>query len=616
MSATRIEIAPTLTELTELRHQITHAVETHRSELEALPPERQASARNLIHYLALRQHDLRHLQSGLATLGVSSLGRAEAHVLPTLDAVLRVLGASSDPTTAVREMSAEDFEFGERVLRQQAVQLLGPPSRDRSVRIMVTMPSEAAQDYVLVRDLVDAGMNCMRINCAHGEKAEWLRMVEHVRRAEIALKTPCKILMDLGGAKLRTGSLAPGPAVLRVRPTRDEFGRVTTSARVWLTSVTDGAVPPAPAEGIIPVDREWLELLTPGNIVKFRDARDARREMTVVATERGGVWAELTQTAYFIPGTILRCKQISRDRPQQETSVGDLPRIEAGLRIDSGDMLVVTREQRPGRPAQRDQAGRILSPATIPCSLPQVFDDVRAGEPIWLDDGKFGGTIERVTGAELFVRITHAPPGGARLGGDKGINLPDSFLRVPALTDKDLADLSFVVQHADIVGLSFVNGAADVDSLQRHIVELGPRRPAIMLKIETKRGFEHLPEILLAAMKSSTCGVMIARGDLAVECGFERLAEVQEEILWVCEAAHVPVVWATQVLEALAKLGMPSRAEITDAAMGHRAECVMLNKGPHILSAVRTLDDILKRMEAHQFKKRALMRELHLAHAL
>ena len=96
----------------------------------------------------------------------------------------------------------------------------------------------------------------------------------------------------------------------------------------------------------------------------------------------------------------------------------------------------------------------------------------------------------------------------------------------------------------------------------------------------------------------------------------ERLAEVQEKILWICEAAHVPVIWATQVLESLAKEGMASRAEITDAAMGHRAECVMLNKGPHVLSAVRVLDDILRRMQAHQDKKRSMLRELRLAHTL
>jgi pyruvate kinase len=103
---------------------------------------------------------------------------------------------------------------------------------------------------------------------------------------------------------------------------------------------------------------------------------------------------------------------------------------------------------------------------------------------------------------------------------------------------------------------------------------------------------------------------MIARGDLAVECGYQRLAEVQEELLWICEAAHLPAIWATQVLEGLAKNGVPSRAEVTDAAMGERAECVMLNKGPHILAAVSALDDILRRMEEHQSKKTAQLRAL------
>ena len=167
--------------------------------------------------------------------------------------------------------------------------------------------------------------------------------------------------------------------------------------------------------------------------------------------------------------------------------------------------------------------------------------------------------------------------------------------------------------YADVVELSFANTAHDVAVLQQQLKDFGDIQPAIVLKIETRRGFENLPDMLLMAMRSPRCGVMIARGDLAVECGFERLAEVQEEILWICEAAHVPVIWATQVLETLAKDGMPTRAEITDAAMGHRAECVMLNKGPHVLNAVRTLDDILRRMRSHQTKKRAMLRELRLA---
>jgi pyruvate kinase len=133
-----------------------------------------------------------------------------------------------------------------------------------------------------------------------------------------------------------------------------------------------------------------------------------------------------------------------------------------------------------------------------------------------------------------------------------------------------------------------------------------------VLKIETRQGFERLPNLMLAAMRQQPVGIMIARGDLAVECGYERMAEVQEEILWICEAAHLPVVWATQVLESLAKKGQASRAEITDAAMGERAECVMLNKGPHIVAAVSALDDILRRMEDHQSKKSSRLRPLHL----
>jgi pyruvate kinase len=106
---------------------------------------------------------------------------------------------------------------------------------------------------------------------------------------------------------------------------------------------------------------------------------------------------------------------------------------------------------------------------------------------------------------------------------------------------------------------------------------------------------------------------MVARGDLAVEVGFERLSEVQEEILWLCEAAHVPVIWATQMLEGLAKNRALTRAEVTDAAMSHRAECAMLNKGPHILEAVKFLNGVLKRMESHGRKRKAMLRRLAVA---
>jgi len=230
-----------------------------------------------------------------------------------------------------------------------------------------------------------------------------------------------------------------------------------------------------------------------------------------------------------------------------------------------------------------------------------------------LDDGKIGGMVREATPQQMEIEITHARPQGERLRADKGINLPDSQMELPALTPKDVEDLKYVISLGDMVGYSFVRSPTDVDALESQLARLGGQNLGIILKIETRQAFERLPELLLASMLSPCDGVMIARGDLAVECGYERLAEVQEEILWICEAAHVPVLWATQVLEKMAKQGAPSRAEVTDAAMANRAECVMLNKGPHMIETVRALDDILQRMEARQNKKRSLLGPLGVA---
>ena len=153
-----------------------------------------------------------------------------------------------------------------------------------------------------------------------------------------------------------------------------------------------------------------------------------------------------------------------------------------------------------------------------------------------------------------------------------------------------------------MVAVSFLRREGDVDDLHRYLKRVGAEHLGLILKIETTAAFARLPEILLHAMRSPLVGVMIARGDLAVEAGYERLAELQEEILWLCEAAHLPVIWATEVLDQLARTGQPSRAEVTDAAMGQRAECIMLNKGPHIDAAIVVLDNILRRMSGHQRK--------------
>jgi len=574
--------------------------------------DNQASAGNLLHYLALRRHDIRELQEQLSALGLSSLGRTEAHALGAVRAVVDVLSRLNGvkPSEVPAAETPSQRTEGRRLLDRNTEALLGPAPENRKVRIMVTMPSEAATCYELVRDLVAGGMNCMRINCAHDGQEAWEAMIRNLRQAEQETGKRCKVEMDVAGPKLRTGPIEPGPEVVKWRPQRDAYGRVEVPASIWLTPAAHPKTPPRAADACLPVSERWLSSLVPGDEIRLTDARDAKRSMKVSEAAGKSRWAECARTAYVVPGTALGAKINGR---LQRTRIGDLPAKPQQLVLKPGDTLILTRSLEPGRPAQFDENRQIVSPARIGVTLPEFFDCVRPGEPLWLDDGKIGGSILTVQPDQVEVKITHAPPGGAKLGAEKGINIPDSNLNVASLTPADLENLEFIVKHADILGYSFVRTEEDVRNLEARLAELGATELGIVLKIETRQGFENLPRLLLEAMRRRAVGVMIARGDLAIECGFQRLAEMQEEILWISEAAHLPVIWATQVLESLAKSGVPSRSEITDAAMGERAECVMLNKGAYVVEAVKALDDILHRMEAHQEKKRSMLRKLHVA---
>jgi pyruvate kinase len=615
LEASRIEtssIGALISELAAIRASMVKLDNDCARQRSTVDPAWRKSVENLLHNLALRHHDIRPLQEKLARLGLSSLGRTESHVMSTLDAVLSILHRLNGQASAV-SAPTEDLGFndGNALLAAHTEALLGPAPSDRGVRIMVTMSTKAADDYALVRDLVARGMNCMRINCAHDTPEAWSKMVANLERARRELSLPCSILMDLAGPKLRTGTIEPGPPVLVWHPHRDRFGHVLQPARVWLTAEGTPEGAPDGADACLQVSADWLVSIQPGERINFLDARGKRRILQIAESSGAGRWAHCDQTAYAIAGMQLsRAK--TEGRGTHDTIVGSLPPLQQTILLKKGDELVLTRDDLPGSPALIDAAGRTISPATISCTLPEIFAQVQIGESVWLNDGKIGGTIRTVQDDAIHIEITHAKPKGERLGADKGINLPDTNITLPALTPKDVEDLRFLVDHADLVGMSFVRFERDIYELQARLLELKSERLGIVLKIETRQAFERLPNLILAAMRAPRAGVMIARGDLAVECGYQRTAEVQEEILWICEAAHMPVIWATQVLESLAKKGQASRAEITDAAMGERAECVMLNKGPYIVEAVKVLDDILHRMQGHQAKKSARLRPLRL----
>ncbi|MGA4642532.1 pyruvate kinase [Stutzerimonas stutzeri] len=559
-------------------------------------------------YLCLRRHDLRELQAQLAEIGLSSLGRAEAAILAAVTSVMGVLQRLEEPNTQEPKAPERGLHEGERLLAAHADALFGKARGTRSIRIMVTLPSEAAHNRDLIEALIKEGMDCARINCAHDDPDSWRAMIEHVRAAEKALGRECKVALDLAGPKLRTGPIATAPGVKKVRPTRDCYGQVISPAHVRITWAT-AAINESDTDPCLMVTSDKALAVRAGDTLRLRDARGSKRKMKVIASDEEGCLAELKKTAYFTDGR--QIKQRRAGKTLGRMRVTGLPPREQHLTLRVGDLLALTADDQPIDPPSNDNA----ETARIGCTLPHVLAAVAAGDPVWFDDGKIGARVEKASADALILRITqiaHAS-GRAKLASDKGINFPDNALPVRAPTEDDIETLAFAAKHADIVQMSFANSAEDVIELIDHLERLDATHLGVVLKIETRAGFENLPKMLLAGMRLPRFGVMIARGDLAVETGFERLAEIQEEMLCLCEAAHVPVIWATQVLESLAKKGAPARSEITDAAMSVRAECVMLNKGPYILKAVTTLNDVLRRMREHRAKKRDLLRSLQVA---
>ena len=445
------------------------------------------SALNLAQYLSLRRRDLRQLQRHLMMLGLSSLGRLESRAMPTLLAVRAALKALLGRPGDLAPLPAA-FLAGERRLGRRARGLFGVSTANRSA-LLVTCPTEAADDPDFMVQLAQRGVEAVRINCAHDSPEVWRRMIDHLRAAEAATGRSMRLFMDLAGPKIRTAAVRAPTHGSRLHR-GDKFG-----------------------------------------IVKS-----------------GGLDAVPPHVAF-----------------------------------------------------------------AVECTLAEALDGAKVGDRLFIDDGKLGAVIESVDRWGMAARVGAVALRGLRLKPEKGLNFPDRHLRIDALTKKDREDLAFVAAHADGIEFSFVQSAADVRMLQNALAALRPddwRSVSVVLKIETALAVANLPEILVQAAGRQPTTVMIARGDLAVEMGFGRTAEMQEEILWVAEAADIPVIWATQVLERLVTKGTPSRGEMTDAAAAARSECVMLNKGPYLFDAIDMLQPLLRRMGANQHKKTPQLRKL------
>ena len=273
----------------------------YAEDLARVRPEFREGARNLVHYLEMSKSNTQPLRTALRRLGLYSLAHAERNVLGSIEAVLRAIDAltgtgSPDPDALDHAMKAENPTA---VVHRRAI--LGPSPEGRDVSIMVTLPSEAADNPALVEEMLAAGMNVARINCAHDDAEAWERMIANVRAAAAGADTECRVMMDLAGPKLRTGELKPGPGVIHIRPKRDPMGRVIAARRIRL--IPDDAIQRGTKSAVIPVPQDCIDLARPGDEVRLRDTRGKKRRFAVVERDEKGVILESFQGAYIESGT-------------------------------------------------------------------------------------------------------------------------------------------------------------------------------------------------------------------------------------------------------------------------------------------------------------------------
>lgn len=469
-------------ELESLEQALLNCEAEFENKIMQLHAEQQDNARNFIHYLKFRSEDIRDLQITLHQLGLSSLASSESHIVCQIQAVLQRLGKKYPDTNC-----------DENVLEKQGLQtkskLLFGEKDNLMPYLMVTFDQNFTHDLHYLQQLLDAGMNVARINCAHDDEQVWSSMIRNLRNAMKRSGKNCKIYMDLAGPKIRTEILGKGKK-----------------------------------KGYVKIEEK---------------------------------------TEFYLA-------EKSADFDTKEIVIG--------------------------------------------CGIDGIISQLKPDEHILFDDGALEARVLEVNENMAKLVLLRNSKSSLKLKGEKGINFPHSDLVVEALTEFDRECLPFIAENADLIGYSFIKTPEDYAELQRILKDL-PKQPKIILKIETPDAVKNLPNLLLQGMKDDVFGVMIARGDLAVEVGFERMSEIQDEILWFCEAAHVPVIWATQVLETLHKTGIATRSEVTDAAHAVMAECVMINKGDYTLEVIHALRDILSRNVGHHNKKTYNMRPLRIAKA-
>jgi pyruvate kinase len=289
-------------------------------------------------------------------------------------------------------------------------------------------------------------------------------------------------------------------------------------------------------------------------------------------------------------------RKINSTEPYNIAILGDLqgPKLRVGeiennaLEVKEGDILTFTNEKVVGNLEK------------IYVSYPNLAGDVKVGNTIMIDDGKLEVVVKEITReGDVKVQVKM----GGILSSKKGINLPDTKISLPALTEKDLADLEFIIdQKLEWVALSFVRSVKDIVIIKSKLEER-KSKTKVIAKIEKPEALTNIREIIL-----ESDGIMIARGDLGVELPVEKVPLIQKQIIRKCLHRAKPVIVATQMMESMIERSKPNRSESTDVANAvlEGADAVMLSgetaTGAHPELVVETMKKIILEVERNEYR--------------
>lgn len=584
-------------ELIELKEKIISSININ---------EENQSLQNLEAYIKLRSLDITNLQNELTNLGLSSLGRAQSCVINSINQDIFILSKllHKEYDQTLNDKKALNFDDAKEIMLKNS-SLFGKSEETFKTKVMVTLPSEAGDSPELISKLIQNGASVLRINTAHDNATTWNNMASFIKDENEKQNKDTKIYVDLAGPKNRTQNIEKiftpfrigswrNPKLVQLLPLKEQ-GALTSKGQ---KDETGNRI------STLVVSNEFFRACKSADSVTIDDFERERTQTYQLIRKEGKVFLDVDKKITIFENTTVELNDQDEDKNIM-SRLYNYELLPQEIRVYKTDKIIITKKNILGQ-ANFEYENETYK-GIVGCTNKDIFPYIKVGDELFIDDGKIGCEVIEVNDLGLVCEIFLAKENGTVLKEEKGINFPSTDLEIDAITPVDKENFEAIVDFADIIGLSFAQTSSDLKMLQDMLSAHGKTSTAIAPKIETKTALRNLPKMLETLIQWENYALMIARGDLAIEVGFDNLPYVQEEILSICEAAHVPVIYATQILEGKMKNNLPSRAEVTDAAIAQRADCVMLNKGPYVTDTVIVIKNILRQMHTLFQKNRQLL---------